>query len=235
VSIRHSAKQEVAVLKSRRRGFTLTEVVVASVLLLVLFAIIYNLWGFGAKSFEYGTWFSNSTAQLRTGLRILREDLSHASYPCVVFPTSVSFNTTDPNFQLKYRAGTYVTTPTAVTTLLDFVICRADRSHLPDSPNVHGLVLRATLTAEGTTLHYTKQKEPPGPPGDTPGPGDLIDRDLILDVESVQITGNQAPAGTAGDLPGTLQITIKTHCPISTHSGAEESTSCKVSPLLVQL
>lgn len=185
--------------------------------------VLWELFGSGSRAAVYGTWYSARTAELRTGLRMIREDLAKATYTSVITPTNVTVND-GPAFSDHYIGyhGGKTTLPGSLD-LITYHICRPDRTAMPTTENQQPADIAVKLSASGTNLHYTRASA--GGAVNDVKPEDLYDRDLIRDVEWIEIT--LTPQAT-GDSTGTLAIRVKCKYPTEPQKGCEETTTCKL-------
>jgi len=139
----------------RRSGFTLVEVLVASCVMVVLFAGSWQLFRTLRKMNDISTWQSARQVELRTGLQRLREDLMQACYPSVITRTT-SYRVDEATHQLTYRdGGPFDLTDTSSDEFLRFYVCKPCRK-TGLSGDSDGYVAECVLKAEGKALRYTR-------------------------------------------------------------------------------
>ncbi len=213
-------------------AFTLVEMMIAVVITALIMTMLWELFGSGSRAAAYGTWYSSRVQELRTTLRMIREDLAKATYPSVMDPAGhpkVKVTDSDATFYIGRHDGK-TTFPTTAD-LLQYHICRPDMTKMPE--NVPPADLLVTLKAAGTIVKYTRKGQSGSyGPEDEYNPDGL--KDTIHDVDFVEITLNPNKPGDAdgsqatGDSTGTL--TVKIHCtfPFDKNKGAEETTNCKL-------
>lgn len=203
---------------AKSRGLTLVEILVATLLTSLIMIVLWNLVGSGSKAAAYGTWYSSRIAELRNGLRMLREDLAKSTYPSTITPSSVNVTEGDANFHIGYKKDQTDLTGGNIDILV-FHICKPDRSAMPAPENYPKADITCTLQARGTVLHYTKAGTGNVKPEET------FDKDLIRDVQWVKcelIENN----GTDGE--ASLVVTVRVRHPFQTEKGAEERTVAKL-------
>lgn len=206
-------------LSGRNSAMTLVEILVSTLLTSLILTMLWQLFGSGSKATAYGTWYSGRIAELRNGLRLLREDIGKATYASTITPTSVTVVDTDTNKHIGYKnSATPIMLTGGTQDLLVFHIQKPDRTAMPAPDNLQPADITCTLQARGTTLHYTKS-----------GTGSVlaeetIDKDLIRDVEWVQFTlsENNGPDGEAS-----LQIHVRCKHPQQPEKGVDEKTVAK--------
>ena len=218
-------------IRSRRPAFTLIEMLVAMFITSLVCIVLWDLFGSGTRAMAYGTWYSSRIAELRTTLRILREDLAKATYPSVIKLSrpSVTVTDTDPNFYVGYHPGK--TTFPFTGNLLLFHICRPDRTAMPEATPACDIL--GTLEGAGAIGRYSRkgQSGTYGPEEEY-NPAKLLD--TVHDVDFVEVTlipnvvGDADGSQATGDSTGTL--TLKIHCtyPWDKQKGCEETTNCKL-------
>jgi hypothetical protein len=223
------APEEGLAMKLRRRparapcrAITLVEGLLALLLFSLVMIGMWNLVSTGTRQMAYGTWYSSTIAEIRTGLARLREDLGRASFPSVITPTNVTVQDVDTN-GLSYRDGlTNVEGNAGTLPIMSFLICKPKREGFPDAAdNRPETKIRVTFEARGNVLYYKKAPEP----GTTAAPGDLYDRILIRDVRSINLA---VRAAKVGDQLGVVDIEIKTVYPTDKKREVGEKTTAKL-------
>lgn len=213
--------------KPARGAVTLVEMLVAMFITSLISVVLWNLFGSGSRAAAYGTWHSSRVQELRQCLRMVREDLSKATYKSEITPTAVTVHDTaaDSAYFIGHRPGQ--TNLPGTVDFLDYHICRPDRTAMPE--NVQPADIRVKLSANVTTLHYERSSV-----SGAVKPEDLYDRDVVRDVMEVeikltpQVTGDTDGSQAKGDSTGTLSIRIKCRYPTDPSRFAEESTTCKL-------
>src|SRR5437899_1507594 len=88
-----------------RGAMTLVEILVALVVISIFIVGLWELFISGSRGMAYGTWYSTTLAELRTGLRRVHDDLGHATSPSVILPTTVTVDDTTPGFFFGYHGS----------------------------------------------------------------------------------------------------------------------------------
>lgn len=161
----------VSLSKRGLRGFTITEVLIASAIMTLASVAVYNMFFSGAKTAAVGMWRSRSNQDLRNGLRLIREDLARATYPSVV---------TDSGTQWPDRENYHCTVIPGRTEagldapVLSFHICTPELNVAGVSKA--GEKTHCQLTVEGDKLRYSRE-------------GTLtMDKVIVRDLEYIDIS-----------------------------------------------
>lgn len=195
---------------------TLVEGVIASLVLSLVVVIAWRLFMTGAKSAELAAWHTKCQQQLRNGLKLLRDDIAHASYPSEVGPTAV--NVTRPGFGFKFHPGQVTLSDGAASTALaEFWICRPTKTGFGAAEDDPGERIHATLATDGNTVRYKKEG--------AVNPAHNCDRVLFDEVDYVKLEG---PASAPAEKASTCAIEVKTVHKIWKQSGVIERTVAKV-------
>lgn len=203
-------------LHARLRAMTLVEIMVATLLTSLIMMMLWKLVGSGSQAAAYGTWYSSRIAELRTGLRMIREDLAKATYQSTITPTAVTVIENDATHHIGYKNTLPQIDLTGGTfNILEFHICKPDRTAVGGAA---GVDITCTLQARGTSLHYTKA-------GAGALPEETFDKDIIRDVQWVKCELLE-PNGPLNE--GSLVITVRVRHPWQTEKGAEEKTLAKL-------
>lgn len=201
-----------------RHAVTLVEMLVAVSITSLIMILLWNLFGSGSRSVAYGTWYSSRTAELRTFLRMFREDLAKATYPSKIEPSKITVTDSDPEHHVGYKKGrTTLTRGGGAQELLRFHICKPDRTAMTDAPLQPADIL-CVVEAKGNVIHYKKS-----------GTGDVraeetFDKDVIRDVEWVDLALRE----TSADVEATLVIKIRVVHPTEKGKGGEETTTARI-------
>ncbi len=140
---------------SFRGGLTVTEILIAASLLSLVMVMAWQLFGAASRSAAQTEWLSRSQSQLRNSLTRLRTDISQASYPSEIGPTSVTISRANRGF--RYRRGTLdLAANTEVVPLIDFYICKPKKTGFGADENSPGEELHAQVFAEGDTVKYRR-------------------------------------------------------------------------------
>ncbi|MBI3890077.1 MAG: hypothetical protein HY303_00950 [Candidatus Wallbacteria bacterium] len=200
---------------------TLVEGVVAVLVLSLVVIIAWRVFTTAAKSAELSAWHTKCQQQLRNGLKLLRDDLAHASYPSIVGPTAVQITKAGRGFKF-HKGKVDCAGGAADTPLLDFYICKPKRQGfdaVTDAKNP-GLEIHATLATKGNTVVY-KKVGATGPDA----PVLNCDRVLFDEVDYIALDG---PASAPAETSTTCSIQIKTIHKFWKQSGVVEQTMPKV-------
>lgn len=204
-------------LSARRRAMTLVEMMVGTLLTALIITMLWQLFGSGSKAMSYGTWYSGRIAELRNGLRMIREDLAKSTYASTITPVAVTVDEATVAKHIGYKAGR--TNAGGLVDILVFHIQKPNRTAMPPPDNQPAADITCTLQMRGTTLHYTKT-----------GTGNVlaeetIDKDLIRDVDWVECTLTE---NNGVDGEGSLQVHVRVKHPTQPEKGADEKTVAKL-------
>lgn len=207
----------------RRRGVTLLEVLVSTAVLAVMVLMVWQLASGTLRAFSTGAWYSATTRELRTGLIRVAEDLSRASYPSVLTPTTMVISLDDDRHFTHLRTGKtdLARAPAGQTLpLIAFWLCRPHRTGLPEGQNSERLQIQARLEARGSTLHYRKVAH-----FGEPLPRDLFDADLVHNVASITI---DLPDRSPGNGRRAVRIRMRTANPGDPRQSAEQVITARI-------
>ncbi len=163
-------------LRYRPYGFTLVEIMVATLILSVMTYALYTLFSQSVKNVDIGEWKAKTQIKLRAAAKQLHKDISSATYPSMIKLNDTTVEK-DVKWNLKVKEGNTVIKG-ASDTLLEFYICSPGRD-VPDD-KVDQKIIKCTLKAENTPEHtrvnYLKTLEK-----GTAAPGDDIKGTTLLE------------------------------------------------------
>ncbi len=67
--------RKILITLKKERAFTMTEVIIAGAIFTLILGVFYQIFIFGHKSFNAGTWMANLTQELNVGFRQFQEDI----------------------------------------------------------------------------------------------------------------------------------------------------------------
>lgn len=167
------------------RGFTLVEVIVASVVLSMLVYFVYLLFSSFSRTQEVGHWSFNTTNRMRNGLTLLRTEIGRSSKPEVVTQKgSEPFDTgngdkerflyvpADMPFSTENVSGEQL--------ILQFYMCRLGREGMPGQTAIAPEIMIGKLIINDRKLLYRRTilSQPADYPDKIPEMSQVIAEDI---------------------------------------------------------
>ncbi len=222
-------------LSSRKRAFTLVEVMIACAIMAGFMLAVYQLFIGGSKSAGRAQWISGTVDQLRNTLTLINREIKSATYPTTLFSDTFFDPCDNPDksvpeeFYLRIlKAGDKIVPPTAGELLIMKWVCSE-----PEKPPQAGKIVKHELYLESSktsakrplgklrlksdvfsfTTDKTAEYAKSGKLNLTPIPDETRQRVLISDVEYVEfsVAGNMPPEKPVDFFP--ISITIRTLYP----------------------
>ncbi len=190
-----------SILPDKRRAFTLTEVIIAGAIFTLILGVFYQIFIFGHKSFNAGTWMANLTQELNVGFRQFQEDIKATSVmvsnvPGDYYKTDSSANPAQGPFNFFYNSKLLTADgASAGDKIIAFKMCRRPQKKGFESKmeNQSALIEKVEFWInEKRELWYEKKADEwDGDPKqvpklDPPADKTVNKRILIHDVESVR-------------------------------------------------
>ncbi|RCK81432.1 MAG: hypothetical protein OZSIB_2301 [Candidatus Ozemobacter sibiricus] len=177
------------------RGFTVVEVVVAAIVLVVFAGGAWLIYRGVAGAVRQSSWSMTAQQTARQGLAFLREEMARATYRSEVTVNSVE--TQENDYQMELVRGRTTAGP-GVTVLARWAICApfTDKG---------GYVFRSSLVLNGSRLLYSRTQVEPRT-GSVPNEPAIADKLLMEDVAAITLTPSTTPGVASATL---LQIEVE--------------------------
>jgi len=192
-------------------GFTLVEALIATAIMLVACIGVYELFYSGARTAAVGMWYSKSNIELRNGLRLIRDDLSKASYPSVV-TDSDTIVTKTPDYFVNIISGRTDVASGGGGTLITFHMCKPQLNVAGIAPKASEDVL-CQLIVDNKQLRYVRS-----------GGANPMNKIIISDVNFVELSSEFSSDANKQ----LISIEIGTIHPLFEQSKVSEKTGAKV-------
>lgn len=162
---------------SRKRAFTLVEMLMAVAILAMLSYGLYTLFSRTIKNVDVGDWKNKVQLKMRTGIKQLNADISAACYPAKITIGDTVVDKT-AQWQLSYKDGS-TDTKVYKGNLLTFFICTPGKD-LPDEKFARKIVkavLSVDLVDGHARLYYQKSMVE----GTTDNPNEDTKKTILLE------------------------------------------------------
>lgn len=195
----------------RRTAVTLTELMIATVVLSLFLGGIFYLVRGGQNAGSQAFWLQKTIAGLRNTTRHISQTVQRSSYPStIVFPDDIVENES-PDFEIKYITSLYATESAVVaglntpgTVFLRFVESTPERigGSNPGQGLLHFHVYSLTSTGRLLYHKYDQPIPPTAAPlyvstisqSSIPGGAAIVRSEILTDVESIFISASNPEA-----------------------------------------
>ncbi len=115
----------------KNRGWTVVEVMIATLILAFIMMSIFTVFTRMTRSTDVGAWKSSVQQKMRVSMKFLFQELSQATYPSMIYPTKTVVEKTGA-YKLKYREGDIMPWETDGE-ILSFFMCKPGKGKFPKS------------------------------------------------------------------------------------------------------
>jgi len=169
----------------QKRGFTLVEIIVAAMVMVILFGGVFKLFRSGTSILKGGMWVNKAQNQVRNTLTLLRDEIGKASELSQVTYSGVSLDTSI-DCKFKFKPGT--TDKNFSGTIFKFYQCQT-AVNLPGQ-TFGGSAVLCEVSKRGSQLVMTKKCERGNPDQQM-----FANRVLLDDLVEIKIEELDAAVG----------------------------------------
>jgi len=162
---------------SRKRAFTLIEMLMAVAILAMLSYGLYTLFSRTVKNVDIGDWKNKVQLKMRTGIKQLNADITGACYPSKITISDTVVDKT-AKWQLSYKDGS-TDTKTLKGDILSFYICTPGKD-LPDEKFARKIV-KAVLSVDQVDGHSRLYYQKSLVEGTTDNPNEDNKKTILLE------------------------------------------------------